>query len=83
MSVIIHASALALLARAAQWALDEEHDARALAATRRYAQSCIDLIADETDVAESFALTNDSLSTQAVEQRRRHILMGYTCGRSV
>jgi hypothetical protein len=37
---------LALLARHAQWSLDEEQDARALAATRRFATHGINLIAD-------------------------------------
>ncbi|HEV7842148.1 MAG TPA: acyl-CoA dehydrogenase family protein, partial [Pyrinomonadaceae bacterium] len=38
------AFALARLAQHAQWSLDEEKDARALAATRRFAQGGIDLI---------------------------------------
>ena len=52
--------ALALLARQAQWSLDEERDARALAAARRFALSGVDLIVDEADIEDSFALTNDS-----------------------
>jgi acyl-CoA dehydrogenase len=53
------ALALALLARHAQWSLDAERDARALAAARRFALSGVDLIADETDAADSFALMGD------------------------
>ena len=37
---------LALLARHAQWSLDEEQDARALAATRRFATHGVNLLAD-------------------------------------
>ncbi|OGA11802.1 MAG: hypothetical protein A2W68_08160 [Betaproteobacteria bacterium RIFCSPLOWO2_02_64_14] len=37
---------LALLARHAQWSLDEEQDARALAAARRFATHGINLLAD-------------------------------------
>jgi acyl-CoA dehydrogenase len=54
------ALALALLARHAQWSLDEERDARAVAAARRFARKGVDLIVDEADVEDSFALTNDS-----------------------
>ena len=54
------ALALALLARHAQWSLGEERDARALAAARRFALSGVDVVADETDVEDSFALTKDS-----------------------
>jgi acyl-CoA dehydrogenase len=54
------ALALALLARHAQWSLDEEQDARAAAAARRFAQGGVDLIADEIDAEDSFALTSDS-----------------------
>jgi acyl-CoA dehydrogenase len=53
------ALALALLARHAQWSLEEERDGRALAAARRFALSGVDLVADEMDTADSFALTND------------------------
>jgi alkylation response protein AidB-like acyl-CoA dehydrogenase len=52
--------ALALLARHAQWSLDVEHDTRALAAARRFALGGVDLIADEVDAEDSFALTDDS-----------------------
>src|SRR5205085_984375 len=54
------ALALALLARHAQWSLDEERGARALAAARRFALSGVDLITDGIDPADSFALTNDA-----------------------
>jgi acyl-CoA dehydrogenase len=54
------ALALALLARHAQWSLDEEQDARALAAARRFALSGVDLIADGIDAGDSFALMKDS-----------------------
>ena len=54
------ALALALLARHAQWSLDEEQDARAAAAARRFALNGVDLIADEMDTEDSFALTDDS-----------------------
>jgi hypothetical protein len=40
------ALSLALLARQAQWSLEEEQDARASAAARRFAQSGVDLITD-------------------------------------
>ncbi|MDQ5838313.1 MAG: acyl-CoA dehydrogenase family protein [Acidobacteriota bacterium] len=53
------ALALALLARQAQWSLDEERDTRALAAARRFALSGVDLIVDEADIEDSFALLND------------------------
>jgi len=52
------AHALALLARHAQWSLEHERDARALAAARRFAANGIDLIAD-TDTEEAFALMDD------------------------
>ena len=53
------ATAAALLARHAQWSLDEERDACASAAARRFALSGVDLIAD-VDGEDSFALMNDS-----------------------
>jgi len=52
------ASALALLARHAQWSLEHERDARALYAARRFAAGGIDLIT-ETDAEEAFALMGD------------------------
>jgi alkylation response protein AidB-like acyl-CoA dehydrogenase len=54
------ALALALLARHAQWSLEEERDGRALAAARRFALSGVDLVADGMDTEDSFALTKDS-----------------------
>jgi len=53
------ATALALLARQAQWSLDEECDARASAAARRFALSGVDLIV-EADAEDSFALMSES-----------------------
>ena len=53
------ATAAALLARQAQWSLDEERDARVSASARRFALSGVDLIAD-VDGEDSFALMNDS-----------------------
>src|SRR5205085_3885573 len=53
------ATAAALLARHAQWSLDEERDARTSASARRFALSGVDLIAD-VDGEDSFALMNDS-----------------------
>src|SRR5215207_5076597 len=52
------ALALALLTRHAQWSLDEERDARAAAAARRFAHSAVDLIS-EHDPADSAALLAD------------------------
>jgi hypothetical protein len=52
------ALALALLARHAQWSLDEEHDARASASARRFAQNGVDLIAD-ADPEDAAALMED------------------------
>lgn len=53
------ALSLALLARHSQWSLDEERDGRALAACRRFALSCVDLIV-ETDAEDALALMNDA-----------------------
>ena len=53
------ALALALLARHAQWSLEEERDARAAAAARRFALGGVDLIDDEADLGEAFALMAD------------------------
>ncbi|MCA1619698.1 MAG: acyl-CoA dehydrogenase family protein [Acidobacteria bacterium] len=53
------ALALALLARHAQWSLEEERDARGLAAARRFALGGVDLIDDEADPADAFALMAD------------------------
>lgn len=52
------AHALALLARHAQWSLDEEHDGRALASARRFAAHGPDLVA-ETDLEGAFLLMGD------------------------
>ncbi|MGH7805741.1 MAG: acyl-CoA dehydrogenase family protein, partial [Candidatus Binatia bacterium] len=49
---------LALLVRHAQWSLDTEHDGRARAAARRFAQTPIDLVVD-VDAADSIALANE------------------------
>jgi hypothetical protein len=49
-----------LLARHAQWSLDHENDGRAHAAALRFARNGVDLICDETDLAASRALANDS-----------------------
>jgi alkylation response protein AidB-like acyl-CoA dehydrogenase len=54
------ALALSLLARHAQWSLDHENDGRARAAALRFARNGVDLICDETDLAASRALANDS-----------------------
>jgi alkylation response protein AidB-like acyl-CoA dehydrogenase len=51
------AFALALVARHAQWSLDEERDGRTLAAARRFAQSGVDFIT-EADAADASALMN-------------------------
>jgi hypothetical protein len=51
--------ALALLVRHAQWSLEEERDARAAAAARRFALGGVDLIADDADPADAFALMAD------------------------
>ncbi|MDT5272331.1 MAG: acyl-CoA dehydrogenase [Acidobacteriota bacterium] len=51
------ALALALLTRHAQWSLDEEHDARAVAAARRFALNGIDFISDQDSAAESALLS--------------------------
>jgi hypothetical protein len=50
--------ALALLVEHAQWSLNEEHDGRAQAAARRFAQTPVDLIR-AVKVEESIALAND------------------------
>jgi hypothetical protein len=47
------ATELALLVDHAQWCLDEGKGERALAATRRFARSRIDLIEDEDFTSES------------------------------
>lgn len=52
------ALSLALLARHAQWSLDEEGDARAAAAARRFAANGIDLITD-ADHEDAAALMED------------------------
>jgi acyl-CoA dehydrogenase len=52
------ALSLALLARHAQWSLDEEQDARASASARRFASDGVDLITD-TDPEDAAALTED------------------------
>jgi len=48
--------ALALLIEHAQWVLDYDGDTRPLAAARRFAVEGVDLIVDEMDLAEAFAL---------------------------
>ena len=53
------ALALALLTRHAQWSLEAERDTRAAAAARRFALHGVDLIADDADPAEAFALMSD------------------------
>src|SRR5215204_6387849 len=53
------ALALALLAGHAQWSLEEERDARASAAARRFSLSGVDLIRDDADPADAFALLAD------------------------
>ncbi|HLM55840.1 MAG TPA: acyl-CoA dehydrogenase family protein [Pyrinomonadaceae bacterium] len=53
------AFALALLASHAQWSLDEEGDARASAAARRFARAGVDLIV-EADPSDASALMEDS-----------------------
>ncbi len=56
--------ALALLVEHAQWSLDHEHDGRAMAAARRFAQSSVNLLV-EMDRADALALANDEpLSTR-------------------
>jgi alkylation response protein AidB-like acyl-CoA dehydrogenase len=52
------ATALALLARHAQWSLDAECDTRASAAARRLALSGVDLVV-EADAGDAFALMAD------------------------
>jgi alkylation response protein AidB-like acyl-CoA dehydrogenase len=52
------ALSLALLARQAQWSLDEERDPRTAASARRFAASGIDLITD-SDPEDSAALMED------------------------
>jgi alkylation response protein AidB-like acyl-CoA dehydrogenase len=52
------ALALALLAEHAQWALDQENDARPLAAARRFQRQGINLLASY-DLQESASLAND------------------------
>ena len=51
--------ALALLARQAQWSLDHEHDARGLAAARRFAAARFDLIA-AMDAGDAALLARDA-----------------------
>ena len=53
------ALALALLAGHAQWSLEEEGDARAAAAARRFSLSGVDLIEDDADPADASALLAD------------------------
>ncbi|HEX6184965.1 MAG TPA: acyl-CoA dehydrogenase family protein [Pyrinomonadaceae bacterium] len=50
---------LALLAGHAQWSLEEERDTRAAAAARRFALHGVDLIKDDADPADAFALMDD------------------------
>jgi hypothetical protein len=52
------AAELALLARHAQWSLEEEQDSRALAAARRFAAHGVSLLA-EMDAADSRRLARD------------------------
>jgi acyl-CoA dehydrogenase len=52
------ALSLALLARHAQWSLEEEHDARASASARRFAANGVDLITD-TDPEDAAALMEE------------------------
>jgi acyl-CoA dehydrogenase len=52
------ALALSLLAEHAQWALDQDGDARPLAAARRFAQQGVDYLIP-VDPAEAYALAND------------------------
>ncbi len=49
---------LALLARHAQWSLDHEHDARALAAARRFAAAGVNFLAD-LDAVDARMLARD------------------------
>jgi alkylation response protein AidB-like acyl-CoA dehydrogenase len=51
---------LALLTSHAQWSLEVERDARPAAAARRFALSGIDLIRDDADPADAFALVDDT-----------------------
>ncbi|MET0623759.1 MAG: acyl-CoA dehydrogenase family protein [Pyrinomonadaceae bacterium] len=51
--------ALALLARHAQWSLEEERDTRAASAARRFALNRVDLIEDDADPADALALMDD------------------------
>jgi alkylation response protein AidB-like acyl-CoA dehydrogenase len=53
------ALSLALLLSHAQWSLEEEEDARAAAAARRFALNGVDLIDDDADPADAFALMAD------------------------
>ncbi len=53
------ALSLALLTSHAQWSLDVEHDGRAAAAARRFALSGVDLIKDDADPSDAFALMDD------------------------
>lgn len=50
---------LALLVDMGAWALRERNDGRTLAAARRFARAGVDLIADESDLADARALAND------------------------
>ncbi len=52
--------ALALLCRQAEWSLRVEHDARPLAAARRFARNGVDLLVEGALLDESAALANDS-----------------------
>jgi hypothetical protein len=56
---------LALLVEHAQWSLDEEGDGRARAAACLFAQTTIDLIIDEVNQDEIFALVDDE-STKTI-----------------
>jgi hypothetical protein len=53
------ALSLALLVSHAQWSLEEERDARASAAARRFALSGVDLVVDDADPADAAALMSD------------------------
>ena len=50
---------LALLVSHAQWSLEEERDTRAASAARRFALAGVDLIRDDADPDDAFALMDD------------------------
>ncbi|HEX5689561.1 MAG TPA: hypothetical protein VFX76_06145 [Roseiflexaceae bacterium] len=50
---------LALLVEHAQWSLDRERDGRARAAALRFARAGVDMIVEDADLNDTFALAND------------------------